>query len=442
MCNILRSLRVELDHEFVVFPPGGLAGVVAGGDGGGGGGGDSPTTATTTTTTTTTAEQLMMYTAADQDMVPLAELLDQYGDADALNYQDPKMVSGDTTMLHKCIACDNVPMAELLMNYSNDISLQSQKFPSIGLHVACTLPTSASWIEVMCANGAKVNERNLGGQTPLHMVLLGDVRNSRKNMEQSVMLLLQNGADINVQDNMGDSPLLYLRTFLKEGAFEAATSFARVFLERDADPNVTNKEGRSLLTYSVFHVDDSITLTRLLLNYGASVWNEDHHVTSSSSSSSSFSPSPLSLTALSSQSVSVPPASRALCALPSRILSSTPAAVDHSAFSWFLKAVIHRRRLENCSETVRLLAQVMGDCPRRMHAHVLRTMFRHVRCFRVLGPIFLQLKMSMMRYWSQPHGLKYLCMRTIRGTLAPRRLVAGTPQLGLPRSLQNYVLME
>lgn len=206
--------------------------------------------------------------------------------------------------------------------------------------------------------------------------------------------LLQCGADVNVADKEGETPLLYLRTFLKRGLYEEAAELGRVLLRHGGNANAVNRQGRSLLTYSIYHLDDSVALSRLLLNHGATVWygaKED---------------------------------------------------LDQSSFSWFLKSVIQLRRLDHCGLTLRLLCQVMGESPKRMHAHVLRTMFRHVRCFRVLGPVFLQLKLTMMRYWSQPHDLKYLCWRTVRRSLGPKRIVAATPRLGLPRPLQKYVLME
>ncbi|EEB17158.1 hypothetical protein Phum_PHUM455550 [Pediculus humanus corporis] len=61
----------------------------------------------------------------------------------------------------------------------------------------------------------------------------------------------------------------------------------------------------------------------------------------------------------------------------------------------------------------------MGENPERMHSHVMRTMFRHAKCFKVLGPVFYQLKSSMMPYWRQPKDLKYLCRKEIRKILGP-----------------------
>lgn len=213
-------------------------------------------------------------------------------------------------------------------------------------------------------------------------------------MEDCLSVLLQCGADVNIADKEGETPLLYLRTFLKKGLYEDAAALARALLKHGGDPNAVNRQGRTLLTYSVYHLDDSIALSRLLVNHGATTWcgnRED---------------------------------------------------IDQSSFSWFLKSIIRLRQLQNCHQTLKLLAQVMGEAPKRMHAHVLRTMFRHVRCFRVLGPVFLQLKLGMMRYWSQPHDLKYLCRRALRRSMGPKRITSATSHLGLPRPLQRYVLME
>jgi hypothetical protein len=72
------------------------------------------------------------------------------------------------------------------------------------------------------------------------------------------------------------------------------------------------------------------------------------------------------------------------------IWSSSP--TQCSAFTWFLRSVIRRRKLdEQCEQTLALLSQVMGEHSGHKHAHVMRTMFRHAKCYKVLGPVFYQL---------------------------------------------------
>lgn len=107
---------------------------------------------------------------------------------------------------------------------------------------------------------------------------------------------------------------------------------------------------------------------------------------------------------------------------------------------------MRRRKLDTgCLQTLTLLAQVMGECPSRMHSHVMRTMFRHAKCYRVLGPVFLQLKLAIASYWAQPQDLRFLCRRAIRQCLlnSPHHLIPSTVAgLGLPPQMVSYIMLE
>lgn len=124
--------------------------------------------------------------------------------------------------------------------------------------------------------------------------------------------------------------LLVVRAALSCGQFEAAAAQAAELLAAGADPDETDAEGRTLLSHSAQHLDDAVALTRLLLNSGASVWQ------------------------------------------------GGAAGADHSPFTWLLRALILRRRFENCDLTLQMLAAVMAERPHQMKAHVLRVMFRSV----------------------------------------------------------------
>ena len=61
---------------------------------------------------------------------------------------------------------------------------------------------------------------------------------------------------------------------------------------------------------------------------------------------------------------------------------------------------------------------------------------------RVLGPIFLQLKLTMEPFWSEPQDLRYLAWNSVRRSLGPRRLQRSSCQLGLPAPLSRYLTLD
>ncbi|XP_071533230.1 uncharacterized protein [Panulirus ornatus] len=321
-------------------------------------------------------------------LLTLADLLDGCPEADPFAYQDTKVKS-----LSKCRGCDSFTICSLLFGYEEqENSIEIEKFTPTALHVACLLPQPGPLVNKLVVSGATVNEPNVLGQTPLHALLLGDVRSN--SVVEALRTLLDSGADVSSKDNAGETPLHSVRNLLRQGLYDRAAQIADLLLQAGAQVDAANNEGRTLLTYSVEHLDDSLPLTRALLNHGASVWG-----------------------------------------------AADGSDKDQSVFTWFLKAVITHRRVENCSYTITILSHMMADNPRRMHQHVLRTMFRQSRCYKILGPVFLELKTLMMPHWMQPASLTSLCWRTIRNSLTPKRIYSGTPQLGLPPPLQSYILL-
>ena len=95
------------------------------------------------------------------------------------------------------------------------------------------------------------------------------------------------------------------------------------------------------MSMSVTYLDQSIELTRLLINHGARVW-PDTNLTNPTS-------------------------------VPEIIQDK-----EQSAFTWFLRAIINQRGLDNSSLTLDCLCHEMGRDPDRMKSHVLRVMLRSV----------------------------------------------------------------
>ncbi|XP_067014753.1 uncharacterized protein [Anabrus simplex] len=293
-----------------------------------------------------------------------------------------------------CLSCENVPMIEDLLVPASDTS--SKKHHRCE-HCQRDVPGTVPLLHKLYSNKLYAS----------YVLLTGDLQSNWERVLEALRLVATSESHdrrlfLSTTDTEGNTPLLVAgRRLLKEGAFERAAQVSKLLLQAGSDPDAVNCEGRNLLSYSVHHMDDSVALTRVLLNGGASVW-------------------------------------------PVAGVQNTGSSEQCSAFAWFLRGVIRRRRLdEQCGRTLCLISEAMGEHPTRMHGHVMRTMFRHAKCYKVLGPVFYQLKISMMRYWTQPLALTFMCRRTIRAAMGHQRMLSSDVRhLGLPASLQNYITLE
>lgn len=126
-------------------------------------------------------------------------------------------------------ANDNLMEMRLLINQGANIdSRDSDNWTP--LHYACHQgkPDSASFL---VKSGANLNVQDNTGETPL-MKSLGN--------QYKIKLLIKNGADINIQNNDGDTALIKAVNF----------SYSRnviALLRANADINLVNKKGQSAL---------------------------------------------------------------------------------------------------------------------------------------------------------------------------------------------------
>ncbi|XP_037068502.1 uncharacterized protein LOC119089791 [Pollicipes pollicipes] len=95
------------------------------------------------------------------------------------------------------------------------------------LHRACATVDPRQAIRDICRRHPQlVNVQNGSGQTPLHVLLLYQSRcPSRPVLEEACSTLLAAGSRLDVADQDGDTPLLYLRSFVANG--HAALAMAR-----------------------------------------------------------------------------------------------------------------------------------------------------------------------------------------------------------------------
>jgi ankyrin repeat protein len=126
----------------------------------------------------------------------------------------------------------------------------------------------------LLARGAKPNVKNVGGKTPLHLLLEGGNFSDEDDIPGLVRQLLESGADVNAQDQNHASPL-----FL--AAERHLVDIARILLQHGAVPNIKNIKGKTplhLLLEDDLHDHDDfngVQLVVLLLDSGADVNAKD-----------------------------------------------------------------------------------------------------------------------------------------------------------------------
>lgn len=356
-----------------------------------------------------------------------------------------KPPDGTNTILQECLSCKNLPSFQFsdsdIFKFKRDSSL-------VGSNCSCP----------PCPYFPKITSRS-NGLSPLHSLFVGDTLESWESILEQVKLIISTPHWLSCTDGEGNTPLLAGgRKLLKLGEFDKAAELTSILLEAGSEPDSSNAEGRTLLAYSVAHMDESIELSRVLINAGASVWPaessssdcSDVPCSSNSTGTSTSSRVSSSSTSSSSSSSSIVAAAASIASTSSSSASSSLASSDSSSsdsiFTYYLRAIMRKRKLDDhCFQTLSLIAQAMGEQPARMHSHVMRTMFDHARCVRVLGPVFLQMKLSMSQYWGQPQNLQTMSRTAFRRDVFQRKDILTKEKLqslGLPLLIQKFILYE
>ena len=119
-------------------------------------------------------------------------------------------------------------------------------------------------VEIILEHGAEVNALNKVDRNALHVAIID------KAPIATVELLLKSGVDVNQKDTHGSTSLLYAST--------TTTDCVRLLLEHGADTNLPNKLGQSPLMLSIRPPNRKRThcdIPKLLLNAGADVNAKD-----------------------------------------------------------------------------------------------------------------------------------------------------------------------
>ena len=143
---------------------------------------------------------------------------------------------------------DEISVKDSLLNLNTTLLSK----PSITLN-PITSPEKSKIISTFCPSPSKINTPNECGWTPLYRtVIAGDLK--------ATELLIQVGADPNIQSSLGETPL-YQSVEMNQ------IEHVKLLLKYNSDPNISQNDGMTPLHLAV--IKQEVLIVKLLLKYKA-----------------------------------------------------------------------------------------------------------------------------------------------------------------------------
>ena len=208
--------------------------------------------------------------------VRVADFLLQHGAN--VDFRGTNSVGHHWTPLHSVAVLPNhlvgVSAAQFLLEHGASVNPRHWQFEETPLHLAA----QSEYFEVvrmLLQHGAEVNSPDARGHTPLYSMDISQDPLTEESRLNTFQVLLEYGADVNSRGRWRDSTLLHDASFLHQ------LDVVRTLLDHGADANVEDNRGRTPLHQVIKGSDDSrFAITQLLVKHGADVNVRDkYHVT-------------------------------------------------------------------------------------------------------------------------------------------------------------------
>jgi ankyrin repeat protein len=206
-------------------------------------------------------ENAMLAVAAMTGRLEIAQLLlDAGADVNGTRNYDNQTASA----LYSAVSFQHNDIAELLINYGADVNWlwdDEREFFGTPLHAAAW-NNDVEMVRQLIENGADPNLRSRWrrGTTPLSKCLVND-------SVEAAQVLLDNGAEVDLATDLGVTPLMHgINLMEPSGGLVAGVA---LLLEAGADPDLQDKIGDTALHYAAReHKSEAVDL---LIEYGADI---------------------------------------------------------------------------------------------------------------------------------------------------------------------------
>ncbi|BCS82696.1 putative ankyrin repeat protein [Cotonvirus japonicus] len=160
---------------------------------------------------------------------------------------------------------------EILKNLTNINHQNSLGWTALMIACGNTKIPNIKLIKLLLENGADTNIQNNIGNNSVMVTFNYSSKNKRQNYRDNstiIKLLIDYGANVNLMNNHNSTALIMASRYSK---FNKNYEIVKLLLKHNADPNIVNKNGGTALTLSVFRVDidSNIETVKLLIDNGA-----------------------------------------------------------------------------------------------------------------------------------------------------------------------------